>query len=176
MVGIHWNTCFLLGWPVFRGNLLVLGSVYFVKFVVPFNHGSLTNPPRSVSKIEDRGGLTFRQSLGKVKIVDYLGMTSGCRKMHQNSRKETQTNWSFLGSYCHRDFVGVILQHNTIVSATMMKFCDQDANIMKGIERERERETSISQSLRSAIHQCLNAKTFDYINTYARTYVHSLIH
>ena len=146
MVGIHWNTCFLLGWPVFRGNLLVLGSVYFVKFVVPFNHGSLTNPPRSVSKIEDRGGLTFRQSLGKVKIVDYLGMTSGCRKMHQNSRKETQTNWSFLGSYCHRDFVGVILQHNTIVSATMMKFCDQDANIMKGIERERERPASLSLS------------------------------
>ena len=69
------NTSFLLGWPIFRGELLVLGSVYFVKFVVALDNGSLMGfhpppltPPRSVAKNEDRGGLTFRQSLGKVKI------------------------------------------------------------------------------------------------------------
>ena len=24
-----WNTSFFLGWPIFRGEMLVLGSVYF---------------------------------------------------------------------------------------------------------------------------------------------------
>ena len=27
MVGIYWNTSFLLGWPIFRGELLVSGRV-----------------------------------------------------------------------------------------------------------------------------------------------------
>ena len=47
------NTSFLLGWPIFRGELLVLGSVYFVKFVVALDNGSLTGfhpPPHSLHR------------------------------------------------------------------------------------------------------------------------------